>query len=176
MKRIVYLGNMTGIAGVLTARPGFELAAWIAEKQDLADPIFKAIFEKNGVPFYVVSGAKELSEALKKIPHFDLGIMGNFGIILSAEDLKAAKKGFVNIHPGLLPEYPGRNPIQKVIASPDLITGVTLHRATEAVDSGPVIERRVTAMPKDRQMAEVFQKLEVLACRILEDRLEELVK
>lgn len=175
MKKIVYLGNMTGVAGILTAQPGSELIAWIAEKEDLADPIFKAIFEKNGVPFYAVSGAAELSEVLKKIPRFDLGVIANFGIILSAEDLKAAKKGFVNIHPGLLPEYPGRYPIQKVIASQDLITGVTLHRATEAVDAGPVIEKRVTAMPKDRQMAEVFQRLEVLACRILEDRLGELI-
>lgn len=162
---------MTRVAEFLITGKEAQLVAWIVEKEDLKDDVFKMMAQKSGVPFYAVSGLSELTEVLKKISPCDLGVIGNFGIILNSVNLKVPVDGFVNIHLGLLPEHPGRHPILAVIAGEDEVTGVTLHRATEKVDAGTILDRRVTAMPKNRQMTEVFQKLEVLACQILGDRL-----
>ena len=175
MKKIVYLGNMTPLVEMLRNRPGVELAGWIAEKEDLGDPLFRYFFEKSGVPSHAVGDSEALSRALKELS-FDLGILGNFGLLLTAQDLKTAPKGFVNLHLGLLPEHPGRHPIQNAISAVDKSVGVTLHRAVVKADAGPVIDRRATAMPESRRPEEVFQRLEILAQKMLEDNLERLLE
>lgn len=45
----------------------------------------------------------------------------------------------VNVHPSLLPDFPGTSPIEDVLAAGASETGVTVHFVDEGVDSGPVI-------------------------------------
>jgi phosphoribosylglycinamide formyltransferase-1 len=56
----------------------------------------------------------------------------------------------VNIHPALLPAFPGRTPIEDTLAAGVAETGVTVHYVDEGVDSGPVIaQERAPVEPGD---------------------------
>jgi phosphoribosylglycinamide formyltransferase-1 len=47
--------------------------------------------------------------------------------------------GAFNIHPSLLPKYPGLNPWEAIFRNHEQEGGVTLHRITEHIDAGPII-------------------------------------
>jgi len=56
----------------------------------------------------------------------------------------------VNIHPSILPDFPGMNAIEKALVSGASYTGVTVHYVDEGVDTGPIIaQRRVDILPGD---------------------------
>jgi len=56
----------------------------------------------------------------------------------------------INIHPSLLPQFPGLDAIEKALTSATTYTGVTVHYVDEGVDTGPIIaQRRVRIWPGD---------------------------
>lgn len=56
----------------------------------------------------------------------------------------------INVHPSLLPAFPGTTPIEDAIAAGVAGTGVTVHFVDEGVDTGPVIaQERVAVEPGD---------------------------
>lgn len=70
--------------------------------------------------------------------------------ILSPEFVKKWTWRMINIHPSLLPKYPGAHAIQDAFEAKEKETGVTIHFVNEGVDSGPIIlQRKVPIMPND---------------------------
>lgn len=69
----------------------------------------------------------------------DLVILAGFMRILSPEFVKHFVGRILNIHPSLLPNYPGLNTHERVLAAADKQHGVTVHFVTEELDAGPVI-------------------------------------
>jgi len=71
------------------------------------------------------------------------------GTVALAGYMRLLSKGFVaewqgriiNIHPSLLPKYPGLDTHARAIAAGDAISGCSVHIVTEEVDAGPVIAR-----------------------------------
>lgn len=58
----------------------------------------------------------------------------------------------VNIHPSLLPAFPGKNAIGKAIQAGVPVTGVTVHYVDEGVDTGPIIaQEQVDVLPEDTE-------------------------
>ena len=83
-------------------------------------------------------GEVALCEIEKIMP--DYLIMGGGGI-LKEPMLKAATKGFLNAHPGLLPEHRGLDPVLWSVLKGDPV-GATLHLMDSGIDTGPVLIRR----------------------------------
>lgn len=80
--------------------------------------------------------------ALKKqIDHYspDLIILAGFMRILSAEFVSYYPGRILNIHPSLLPKYPGLNTHARVLANKDKMHGTTVHKVTSDLDQGPII-------------------------------------
>lgn len=101
----------------------------------------------------------------------DLGIVYSFTHILPEKILDLPKHGFINVHPGLLPEYRGPHPIGWAVANKEKVTGVTIHKVTSVYDGGPIIARdEVLILPKE-SVLDVRQKLMHLAEELLEDTL-----
>ncbi len=48
----------------------------------------------------------------------------------------------INVHPSLLPAFPGMHAVEEALASGAATTGVTVHHVDEGVDTGPVVEQR----------------------------------
>jgi phosphoribosylglycinamide formyltransferase-1 len=58
----------------------------------------------------------------------------------------------INVHPSLLPAFPGTTPIEDALAAGVAETGVTVHFVDEGVDTGPVIAQEAVAiLPRDTQ-------------------------
>ena len=74
----------------------------------------------------------------------DLIVLAGFMRRLGSEFINAYAKKIINIHPSLLPKYPGLNTYARVLASTDKFHGTTIHYVTAAVDQGPIIAQAKT--------------------------------
>jgi phosphoribosylglycinamide formyltransferase-1 len=69
----------------------------------------------------------------------DLVILAGFMRILTADFISAFRGRLLNIHPSLLPKYPGLHTHQRALDAGDSETGATVHFVTEELDGGPPI-------------------------------------
>jgi phosphoribosylglycinamide formyltransferase-1 len=69
----------------------------------------------------------------------DLVILAGFMRILTPAFIAAYRGRLLNIHPSLLPKYPGLNTHQRALDAGDTHTGATVHFVTEELDGGPPI-------------------------------------
>ncbi len=77
---------------------------------------------------------------------FLAGYMRIVGTVL----LTNYKERIVNIHPSLLPDFPGKDAIGKVFRAGVETTGVTVHFVDEGIDTGPIIaQQEVPVLPED---------------------------
>ena len=68
----------------------------------------------------------------------ELAIVVAYGQIIPKEYLGLTKKGFINIHGSILPKWRGAAPIQRSIMNLDKVTGVSIMKIVEELDSGPI--------------------------------------
>ena len=69
----------------------------------------------------------------------DYIVLAGFMRILGPNFIRNFPKKIINIHPSLLPKYPGLNTHKKVLENKDKEHGVTVHLVDEGLDSGPII-------------------------------------
>ncbi|TXS92166.1 phosphoribosylglycinamide formyltransferase [Parahaliea maris] len=80
----------------------------------------------------------------------ELVILAGFMRILTSVFITAFSGRLLNIHPSLLPKYPGLNTHQRALDAGDSEAGVTVHFVTEELDGGPpVLQARVPVEPDD---------------------------
>ena len=81
--------------------------------------------------------------------------------VLSPEFVSAYRGRILNIHPSLLPRFPGLEAQRQALEAGERDSGCTVHFVDEGVDSGPIVlQRRVPVLPGD--------DAETLSARILE--------
>ena len=73
----------------------------------------------------------------------------------------------INVHPSLLPAFPGLGAIEQALAYGVKVFGVTVHFVDEGVDSGPVILQRAVELPDAREPDEVLAALRPLEHALL---------
>lgn len=73
----------------------------------------------------------------------DLIILAGFMVILSKNFINSFSKDIINIHPSLLPAFPGVNSQKRALNYGVKFTGCTVHFVTEEVDAGPIILQEV---------------------------------
>ena len=69
----------------------------------------------------------------------DLVVLAGFMRILQSKFLSAFKNKIINLHPSLLPSFPGLNSIEQAFEKKVKITGCTVHWVNENVDEGEII-------------------------------------
>ena len=69
----------------------------------------------------------------------EVAVVAAYGEVLSAETLAAPPRGFLNVHPSLLPRLRGATPVPTAILDGLSLTGVTVMRVNTGVDAGPVL-------------------------------------
>lgn len=103
--------------------------------------------KRAGIATHVISQSDypdrcSYDKALRdRIDHYQpqLILLAGFMRILSAEFVKHFKNRIINIHPSLLPKYPGLHTHEAVLAAGDSEHGATVHLVNEELDSGPII-------------------------------------
>lgn len=82
----------------------------------------------------------------------DLVVLAGFMRILSPNFVAHYFGRLINIHPSLLPKFPGLNTHAKALAAKEPIHGATVHFVTKEVDSGPIIiQGKVPILPNDTE-------------------------
>lgn len=101
------------------------------------------------------------SELLKHLAEIDLVVLAGFMRILSPEFVKKFQGRLMNIHPSLLPAFPGAHAHRDALAYGVKVSGCTVHFVDEGTDSGPIIlQAAVEVLAGDTE--------ETLSARILE--------
>jgi len=73
----------------------------------------------------------------------------------------------INVHPSLLPAFPGLHAIEQALSYGVKVFGVTVHFIDDGVDSGPVILQRAVELPDAREPQEVLEALRPLEHALL---------
>jgi phosphoribosylglycinamide formyltransferase-1 len=124
---------------------------------------------RHGIPTEVVERAKgETREAhdqrmLEKLRAHaaDFIALAGYMRLLSGEFIRAFAGRIVNIHPSLLPAFPGLHAQRQALEAGEKSAGCTVHFVDEGCDTGPIIAQRVVPiLPEDTE--------ETLSARILE--------
>ncbi|HHY36194.1 MAG TPA: phosphoribosylglycinamide formyltransferase [Firmicutes bacterium] len=92
----------------------------------------------------------------------DLVALAGFMRLLGAEAVRAYRNRILNIHPSLLPAFPGLNAQAQAVAYGVRYSGCTVHFVDEGMDTGPIILQAVVPVRQDDDP-------ETLAARILEE-------
>jgi methionyl-tRNA formyltransferase len=96
----------------------------------------------------------------------DLAVVAAYGLILPAPILEAPKAGCINVHASLLPHWRGAAPIQRAILAGDEISGVTLMRMDEGLDTGPMLARQTLDI-RGKNAGQVTEEVATLGARLL---------
>jgi phosphoribosylglycinamide formyltransferase 1 len=103
---------------------------------------------------------REIAKALRA-RQIDIICLAGYMRLLSPEFIATFRNRILNIHPSLLPDFPGLHPHKQALDAAVASSGCTVHFVDETLDGGPIIaQRAVPVLPGDTE--------ESLAARILE--------
>lgn len=145
---VLISGTGSNLGAVLAAIDAGRCAARVrAVISDRASAAGLALAAERGIPTTVVKladyeGRAAWDAALTRAVQGtapDLVVLAGFMKILGAELVAAFPKRIVNVHPSLLPAFPGTDAPAQALAAGVRITGCTVHFVDGGVDTGPVI-------------------------------------
>ncbi len=126
-------------------------AIGVSDKAQEIVQFFRQVNQQYNLPFQVFSKkgfGSQLEEWLNEHKP-DAVFVVTFPYRIPARLLKVPKYGFINIHPGLLPEMRGADPIFETVRQQKSIAGVTAHIMDEGFDTGPIVLRKeIPCMPQ----------------------------
>ena len=158
--------NMMAIVEAARAGLPVDIRAVISNRPDAAGLGFAAA---AGVPTEVVDhtafpNREDFEHALRQaIDRYAPGlvVLAGFMRVLGSDFVRRYRGRLVNIHPALLPAFPGLDTHRRAIEAGVREHGASVHFVTEEVDAGPmIVQARVTVLPGDSAQA--------LAARVLE--------
>jgi phosphoribosylglycinamide formyltransferase-1 len=167
--------NMAAIAEAVRDRriPDAEVALVVSDKPNAPGLLRAAelglktlVVEKKGRPR--AAHDAEIVAALRACG-VELVCLAGYMRLLSPEFIAAYRGRILNIHPSLLPAFPGLHAQRQALAHGVKITGCTVHLVDEGLDTGPILaQRAVPILDGDTE--------DTLAARILEQEHELYVK
>ena len=84
----------------------------------------------------------------------ELVVLSGYMRILTPWFVRRWKGRLINIHPSLLPDFPGAHAHRDALAAGVSVTGCTVHLVDEGVDSGPILaQREIEVSPDDDEEA-----------------------
>ena len=104
----------------------------------------------------------------------DVAVVVAYGRILPDEFLRAPRRGCINVHFSLLPLYRGAAPANWAIIKGEAETGVTTMFIEPALDTGPILLQRKTAIGEKETAPELMQRLSEIGAELLGETLARL--
>ena len=178
MKRlaIIISGRGSNMAAILEAADAGSIAAQVVGViSNRPEAAGLEIASKHGVPTYVVdhrsfADRDQFERALTTTIDVlapDLVVLAGFMRVLSAPFVARYAGRLINIHPSLLPAYPGLDTHGRALADGVKIHGCTVHFVTEAVDHGPIIVQGAVAVHHDDTEATLAARVLATEHRVL---------
>lgn len=122
----------------------------VGRHQIITPPPAKVVAQETGIHVFQpekLRTPEALSELKALIDQVDVCVVADYGKILPQALLDLCPKGFLNIHPSLLPLHRGPAPLQATILSGDNKTGVTIIQMDAEMDHGPIVAVQPVEIP-----------------------------
>ncbi|MEW5765376.1 MAG: methionyl-tRNA formyltransferase [Acidobacteriota bacterium] len=134
----------------------------------VAPPPVKVLAESEGLPVLQPASLKDpaAQEALRALEP-DLIVVAAYGKILPKAVLEVPRFGCINVHASLLPRHRGASPVSHAIWEGDEVTGVSIMRMEEGLDTGPVYAQRAIPVPEGATTGTLTPVLAELGGRLL---------
>jgi phosphoribosylglycinamide formyltransferase-1 len=97
----------------------------------------------------------------------ELVVLAGYMQLLSDDFLSRFPDRVINVHPALLPAFPGLRAVEQALAYGVKVFGVTVHFVDGGVDSGPVILQRAVSLPDASDPASVLEHLHPIEHELL---------
>ncbi|MCI5072975.1 phosphoribosylglycinamide formyltransferase [bacterium] len=106
----------------------------------------------------------------------DYIVLAGFMKILPVQFIHNFKDKIINIHPSLLPKYPGTKAIEKAWANDDSVSGVTVHYVDEGVDTGKIILQKSLEIDRTKTFEDFCQQMHALEHQVYIEALQKILK
>ena len=90
----------------------------------------------------------------------DLLVLAGYMRLIGPVLLTAYPNQIINIHPSLLPSFPGKNAVLQAIEAGVRVTGVTVHYVDQGMDTGPIIVQRAIPIEKGENAEDLHKKIQ----------------
>ena len=97
----------------------------------------------------------------------DLVVLAGFMELLSPAFVARFRGRILNVHPSLLPAFPGTRAVQQALEYGVRVTGVTVHFVDEGVDTGSIVLQRPLDLPYPADIAEVEERVHEIEHELL---------
>ncbi|SEW22785.1 formyltetrahydrofolate deformylase [Halobacterium jilantaiense] len=132
----------------------------------------QSVAEEYGVPFYDIgddSGTPDEERLLDLLDEYDvdLVLLARYMRILSPDVVFRYAGRIVNVHPSLLPAFPGAQAYRQAVEAGVRVAGVTAHYVTTDLDQGPILTQRAFTVPPNATVEDLKQRGQPLEAEAL---------
>ena len=187
VKKIAILGSGTGsnarsiLEAAKTGSLGGEVVLVVS---DIGDAGILRIAEAYGVTNIRVDpgakgGGRLSDEALHQIlelllqNQIDIIVLAGFMRIVRDPILSEFPGRILNVHPSLLPKYPGLNPVARALANGETETGCTIHLVDRGVDTGEILRQETVPVFSDDTVQELHRRIHEAEHRVYPEVIKE---
>lgn len=179
MTRVAFLGTPQAAVPTLEAvAEQFEVGLVVTQpdrargRSGTAQPgPVKSAAMDHGIQVAQPTTHDELQNALVGSGPFSVGVVVAYGRIIRRESLQLPVAGMLNVHFSLLPRWRGAAPVNRALIEGDTMTGVTIIRLDEGLDTGPVLTAQAVDIAKAEDAGGLTDRLARLGARLLVDNL-----
>jgi phosphoribosylglycinamide formyltransferase-1 len=105
-----------------------------------------------------------------------LVVLAGYMQLLTPAFLRRFPHAVVNVHPALLPAFPGLDAVGQALAHGVKVFGVTVHFVDEGVDTGPIILQRALELPRAHTREDVLEQLHPIEHELLPEAIRLLAR
>ena len=164
--------NLQAILDSLHGRDGIEVACVVSNKPT-ARALERAL--QAGVETAVFPRGQDADRVERDAAmadwladhEIDLIVLAGYMELLSPEFVRRFPNRIVNIHPALLPSFPGLDAVGQALEHGVRVTGVTVHFVDEGIDSGPIILQRPVDVPYTRDRSQLEREIHEVEHQLL---------
>lgn len=164
--------NLQALLDRVDGRDGVSIVAVASDKpraqaleRARAAGVQKAVFE---IGHYPDRAARDQAMASwLRARDVELVVLAGYMQLLDPAFLEAFEGRIINVHPALLPAFPGLRAVEQALAYGVKVFGVTIHFVDRGIDTGPVIMQRALELPGASSAAEVADRLRPIEHELL---------
>ncbi|PIR96981.1 MAG: methionyl-tRNA formyltransferase [Candidatus Doudnabacteria bacterium CG10_big_fil_rev_8_21_14_0_10_41_10] len=141
-------------------------------KQELSPTIVKLFAQSKKITVLEFKTLKEkaVQKTIKDLGA-DIAVVASYGMIIPSDILRICRKGFINIHPSMLPKYRGPSPIQFTVLNGEIKTGVSFMEMDQQLDHGAIIKQFPVKVTDDDDYKSLHDRLSDEAASQINDLL-----
>jgi phosphoribosylglycinamide formyltransferase 1 len=164
--------NLQAILDKLHGRDGIEVVGVASNRPDARAlerareaGVETAVFDRDRYP-----GREARDEAIGDWlgeREVALVVLAGYMELMSTAFVERFRNRIINVHPALLPSFPGLEAVQQALDHGVKVTGVSVHFVDEGVDSGPIILQRAIEVPDSRDWDELEERIHAVEHELL---------